>query len=43
MGFGKLKGFADGLKVEGNQEEFPEQLMLLGTEMGKALRETGLG
>lgn len=55
IGFGELRGFADGLKVRngarGNkeavffffEEAVLEWLMVLDIEMGKTRREIGLG
>lgn len=47
IGFGELRGFADGLKVRnrarGSEEAVLEWLMVLDIEMGKTRREIGLG
>lgn len=46
IGFGELRGFADGLKVKNGargNEAVLEWLMVLDSEMGKTRREIGLG
>lgn len=46
IGFGELRGFADGLKVKNRargNEAVLEWLMVLDSEMGKTRREIGLG